>query len=134
MTSYPVPCREQGNASSDCSERYLIAAVLEQAIQDCKPVRPRVCTKPPSPHRAWFRRDHKRKLKLNRAHAMDWIFHEPDPDCSRPFSFDWCCFMVGYSADYLRKRIRATIAGKLSERHLWITLGGKWGDVTRRAS
>jgi len=121
-------------SSEGCPERHLIAAVLEQAIYDCKPVRTRQCTRPAGPQRKWQRKHYHKQLRLLREQALAWVFRNDDPDGNRKFSFPWCCQALGYSPAYLRRRISATLRGNLTERHLWINFSHKWSASPGRAS
>ena len=118
-----------------CSaERYLIVAILEQAISDCRPAREYHSRKPLSrtyvKNRAYFQQQ---AWKI-RAEATAWIFQADDPDGKRAFSFEWCCYALGQSPARLRRRIAATLRGHLSERAEWINLTHKYGMTIGRAS
>jgi hypothetical protein len=117
-----------------CPERHLVAAILEQAIFDCMPVREREMRKPVTQERMWTRTFLRQQRRRIRDEALHWCFGATDPDGNEQFSYEWCCAAVGYEPSTLRRRISATLRGNLAEQHLWIRLGHKWSTGEGRTA
>lgn len=80
-------------------ERRLVCAVIILALEDALPHLKRKRTV----------RVPKSDTALKKERALAWLLKEQDPDCSTVMSLDWCCRALGFPAERIRNRVRATL-------------------------